>query len=89
MSWTTETLAPGTYVFATAPEPSNSSGDADLRIRVGAPPTITSAYKCKSYVANSNERCTLKLTSPGQVYLSVTGDSTALARFNVDGFQLQ
>ncbi|HXU72450.1 MAG TPA: PPC domain-containing protein, partial [Polyangia bacterium] len=89
ISWTTETLQPGTYVFTTSPEQSNSSGDADLRIRVGAPPTITSTYKCQSYVANSNERCTLKLTSPGQVYISVTGDSTALARFNVDGFQIQ
>ena len=89
ISWTTETLQPGRYVFTTSPEQSNSSGDADLRIRVGAPPTITSTYKCQSYVANSNERCTLKLTSPGQVYISVTGDSTALARFNVDGFQIQ
>jgi hypothetical protein len=89
ISWTTETLQPGTYVFATSAEPSNSSGDADLRVRVGAPPTITSTYKCPSYLYNSNERCTLKLTAPAQVYLSVTGDSTALARFNVDGFQIQ
>jgi len=89
MSWTTETLAPGTYVFATAPEPSNSSGDADLRVRVGAPPTITSTYKCKSYLYNSNERCQLTLTAPAKVYLSVTGDSTALARFDVDGFEIQ
>ncbi|HEX9105414.1 MAG TPA: PPC domain-containing protein [Polyangia bacterium] len=89
MSWTTELLQPGTYVFATSAEPSNSSGDADLRVRVGAPPTITSTYKCRSYVANSNERCQLTLTAPGQVYLSVTGDSTALARFDVDGFQIQ
>jgi hypothetical protein len=89
LSWTTETLQPGTYVFATSPEPSNSSGDADLRVRVGAPPTITSTYKCKSYVANSNERCQLTLTAPAKIYLSVTGDSTALARFNVDGFQIQ
>ena len=89
ISWTTETLQPGTYVFATSPEPSNSSGDADLRVRVGAPPTITPDYKCKSYLYNSNERCQIKLTAPAQVYLSVTGDSTALARFNVDGWQLQ
>ncbi|MGZ3438305.1 MAG: hypothetical protein ACXVDD_02265, partial [Polyangia bacterium] len=89
LSWTTETLQPGTYVFASSPEASNSSGDADLRVRVGAPPTITSTYKCKSYVANSNERCQLTLTAPAKVYLSVTGDSTALARFNVDGFQIQ
>ena len=89
LSWTTETLQPGTYVFASSAEPSNSSGDADLRVRVGAPPTITSTYKCKSYVANSNERCQLTLSAPAKIYLSVTGDSTALARFNVDGFQIQ
>jgi hypothetical protein len=88
LSWTTETLQPGTYVFATSPLQANSSGDADLRVRVGAPPTITSTYKCKSYVANSNERCQLTLTAPAKVYLAVTGDSTAVARFNVDGWQL-
>lgn len=89
VSWTTETLQPGTYVFTTSPEPSNSSGDADLRVRVGAPPTITSTYKCKSYLYNSNERCQLTLSAPARVYLSVTGDSSALARFDVDGFQIR
>jgi hypothetical protein len=57
--------------------------------RVGAPPTITSTYKCQSYLYNSNERCQLTLTAPAKIYLAVTGDSTALARFNVDGFQIQ
>jgi hypothetical protein len=88
MSWVTGTLQPGRYVFATTPEPSNSSGDADLRIRVGAPPELTSTYKCKSYLYNSNERCQITLTAPGQVYMSVTGDSQALARFNLDAWQL-
>jgi hypothetical protein len=88
LSWTTETLAPGTYVFASTPETSSSSGDADLRVRVGAAPTLTATYKCKSYVANSNELCKLTLTAPANVYLSVTGDSTAVARFNVDAWQL-
>src|SRR5262249_29035213 len=37
MSWVTETLQPGTYVFASTPDAANSSGDADLRVRVGAP----------------------------------------------------
>ena len=86
-SWTTELLQPGTYVFASTPEPSNSRGDADLRVRVGAPPTITSTYKCRSYVANSDERCTVKLTAPARVYLAVTGDSSAPARFDLDGWQ--
>jgi hypothetical protein len=83
----TEVLAPGTYAFAMTPDPAASSGDADLRIRAGAAPTITATYKCKSYLYNSNERCALTLAQPAKIYVAATGDSIALARFRIDGWQ--
>ena len=79
VSYVTETLPAGTYTFTTTPDPATPGGDADLRIRVGAPPTITSTYKCPSYLYNSNERCKVTLTAPGKVYIAVTGDLTGVS----------
>ena len=67
-------VQPGKYVFALSPDPSMAGGDADLRVRAGAMPTTDLTYKCKSYVGNSNERCTMTLTSPQKIYATVTGD---------------
>jgi hypothetical protein len=88
ISYQTDVLEAGQYVFTTTPDPSSSGGDADLRIRVGAPPTITSTYKCKSYVANSNERCVVNLTAPGKIYIAVTGDATGVSsKYILRGWQ--
>ena len=84
----TETLPAGSYVFAMTPDPSASGGDADLRIRAGSAPTITATYKCKSYIYNSNERCAITLAQPAKIYVAATGDSTALARYRIDGWQV-
>jgi hypothetical protein len=74
-TYQTEVLQPGNYVFTTLADPAHPGGDADLRVRVGAPPTITSTYKCPSYTANSNERCLVHVTTPSVVYVAVTGDA--------------
>jgi hypothetical protein len=88
--WTTEVLQPGRYMFTLIADPASSAGDADLRVRVGAAPDVTvQTHKCPSYKANSNERCApLTLTSPAQIHVAVTGDTSAQSRFIVDGFQL-
>jgi hypothetical protein len=88
ISYETELLQPGTYVFAMTASPAASGGDGDLRVRVGAPPTLTASYKCKSYVANSDEKCVVTLTAPNKVYMAATGDSSARAAFNLDAWQL-
>ena len=78
VTYETEVLQPGKYVFTTTPDTNIAGGDADLRIRAGAPPTITSTYKCPSYQYNTNERCAITLTSPQKIYMAVTGDSTGV-----------
>jgi hypothetical protein len=78
VTYQTDVLQPGKYVFTTTPDPRNSGGDADLRVRVGAPPTITSTYKCPSYQYNTNEECIVTVTSPAAVYIAVTGDATGV-----------
>jgi len=85
--YVTETLKPGTYVFEMTPDAATPNGDADLYLRVGAEPALTSTYKCKSYIYNSNERCQVTLTAPSTVSLAVRGDVTRSSKFVVRGFQ--
>jgi len=74
VSYVTDVLQPGKYVFTTTPDPALPGGDADLRIRLGAAPSLTATYKCPSYKANSNEQCVVNVTTPQKAYLAVTGD---------------
>lgn len=64
------TLAAGTYALALAPDWSSRGGDADLRVVVGTDAPL----RCTSYKANSNELCTVKLSSARPVKVTVTGD---------------
>jgi hypothetical protein len=73
-TYVTDTLPAGKYVFAMTPDVSSPGGDADLYLRVGSAPTISSTYKCPSYKFNSNERCAVTLTSPAKVYMETSGD---------------
>ena len=72
--FTTDVLPAGTYSFQLTPDAAYAGGDADLRVRAGSAPALTAEFKCKSYVGNSNEKCTLRLAAPSKVFLSVTGD---------------
>ena len=83
----TETLPAGRYTFHMTADPSLPNGDADLRLRVGAAPTLTSTYRCKSYLYNSNERCQVTLTSPAKIYMAATGDVARQSRFHITGWQ--
>ncbi|MBI3072408.1 MAG: hypothetical protein HYY84_09870 [Deltaproteobacteria bacterium] len=86
IDYTTESLAPGTYVFELTPDFATPAGDADLYIRVGRAPSISSTYKCQSYKWNTNERCRITLNASSIVYASVVGDSQKVAPFFVRGF---
>lgn len=56
-------------------ELSGGSGDADLYVRLGAPPT-TSNYDCRPYLAGNNETCTFDPASSGTYYIMVRAYSS-------------
>jgi hypothetical protein len=86
IDYTTEALAPGTYVFELTPDATTAAGDADLYIRVGSAPTVSSTYKCPSYKWNTNERCRVTIKSSAKVFASVVGDSQKASPFFLRGF---
>jgi hypothetical protein len=62
------------------------TGDADLYVKVGSPPT-TSSYDCRPYTSSSNETC--KLTAPSgsssaNVYVMVRGYAASTYNLSVD-----
>ena len=51
----------------------SGTGDADLYVRIGAPPT-TSSWDCRPFTNNSNEQCSLEIDSSGvEIYVGVRG----------------
>jgi hypothetical protein len=69
--WQTPTLAAGVYQFTLT-----GTGDADLYVRGGAPPTATT-YDCRPYKIGSNEGCRIGLTRPAVIYVSVRGNAAS------------
>lgn len=77
----TPTLAAGTYKFAMT-----GSGDADLYVKVGREPTMTS-YDCRPYKTGSNETCTVTLAQPAPIGVMINGYA-ASSNFKVVGSKL-
>jgi len=48
----------------------NGTGNADLYVKYGSAPTLTS-YDCRSYKAGNNELCTWSNPKPGTYYVLV------------------
>ena len=46
------------------------TGDADLYVKFGSAPTLTS-YDCRPYIAGNNETCTIANVQPGTYYVMV------------------
>jgi len=65
--YNTDTLAVGTYVFTMT-----GTGDADLYVKTGAPPSTTS-YECRPYASGSSESCTIKLNAAAPIHVMVRG----------------
>ena len=83
----TAVLPAGRYAFTMTPDGSSPGGDADLFLRVGSAPTATATFKCKSYVYNSNERCSFTLTAPAKVFMLAKGDKAGVvSKYRIDGF---
>jgi pre-peptidase len=70
--WQTPNVQAGTYMFTM----SNLSGDADLYVRVGAPPTTT-AFTCRPARASADETCQITLNVPDVIYVAVRGYATS------------
>jgi len=87
VTYQTDVLPAGKYVFAMTPEGASPGGDADLFLRVGAAPTATSTYKCRSYIYNSNERCAVTLTTAARVQMIAKGDKATLSKYRVDAWR--
>ncbi len=54
---------------------SGGSGDADLYVRFGSPPT-TSSYDCRPYLSGNNETCSFSSPSTGTYHVMVRAYST-------------
>lgn len=63
----TPSLPAGTYKFDLS-----GTGDADLYVRAGTAPTL-SAYDCRPYDGDSNESCTITLTSASVIHVMIRG----------------
>lgn len=67
----TPALQPGTYRFTMT-----GSGDADLYVRIGLSPTLN-LYDCRPFLADSNEVCTVTLSSADKLYTLVRSANVA------------
>jgi len=79
-SFTTPTLAAGTYSF----DMTGEGGDADLYVRIGKAPT-TRTYDCRPYKTGSNETCEVTLAQPAPIYVMVRGYATGSSSFALTG----
>jgi hypothetical protein len=67
LKYSTPNLPAGTYLFKMT-----GSGDADLYVRVGTPPTA-SLYDCRPYKGGSNESCTVDLPTVAPIHVMIRG----------------
>jgi len=83
-SYSTPTLAAGTYEFAIT-----GNNDADLYVRIGSAPTLTS-FDCRPFKTGSNESCSVTLAQPSTLNVMVRGYSskTAGSTFDLVGKKL-
>jgi hypothetical protein len=70
-TFTTPTLDAGTYQFDMT-----GTGDADLYVKVGREPSLTS-YDCRPYKTGSNESCKVTLAQPAVIGVMVNGYATS------------
>jgi serine protease len=73
-------VVPGTTFTAAM----TGSGDPDLYVRWGSPPTTTS-YNCRPYTASASERCSMTVPSgTSQAYVMIRGYTAASYSVDVD-----
>ena len=72
----TPELPAGKYRVAIEHDSSRPGGDADLYVKVGAAPTLTS-YDCRPYIGGSKEECVVTLAAPAKIHAKVVGYANA------------
>jgi hypothetical protein len=68
----TSTLPAGNYLVTLTHDPDAPGGDADLYVRIGSEPTL-STYDCRPYKSGSNETCAITLAAPARIFTIVRG----------------
>ncbi len=71
-AYETPELPAGRYKVSIAHDPAAPGGDADLYVKAGSAPTLTS-YDCRPYKNGSVEECTVELASPAKIFVKVIG----------------
>ncbi len=84
MRWASPTLPAGQYLFELTHDPQAPGGDADLYVRAGSAPSMSS-YDCRPYLGGSQESCTITLTAPANIYVMVYGYDAGSSAFVLSG----
>jgi hypothetical protein len=72
-TFATPVVEAGTYQFSIT-----GTGDADIYVKVGKEPTMTS-YDCRPYKSGSNESCTVTISQPTTIGVMVNGYASSSA----------
>jgi vibriolysin len=72
--WTLNVPAGKSQVVFTQTGKTGNTGDADLYVRQGSPPTTTT-YTCRPYLSGNNETCTISAPAAGTWYACSRGYS--------------
>lgn len=75
LAYETPQLPAGKYTVTLSHDPASPGGDADLYVKAGSAPTLTS-YDCRPYVGGSSETCQVRLDAPARVHVMVRGYGT-------------
>jgi hypothetical protein len=86
-SYDTPELPAGKYVVSIAHDSARPGGDADLYVKAGSAPTLTS-YDCRPYQGGSAEQCSITLAAPAKIYAKVIGYAAQSNAFKLSIKQL-
>jgi hypothetical protein len=82
LDYETPVLPAGKYTVSIAHDPAAPTGDADLYVKVGSAPTLSS-YDCRPYIGGSAETCTVTLVAPSKIFAKVIGYANQANRFRL------
>lgn len=72
LGYQTPSVPAGKYVVTLTESSAAPGGDADLYVKVGSAPTLSS-YDCRPYLGSSNESCVVTLTQDAPIFVVVRG----------------
>jgi hypothetical protein len=81
-AYETPELPAGTYSVTLDHDSLRPGGDADLYVRVGAAPSLSS-YDCRPYLNGSKEDCIVTLSAPSKIHVKVIGYANAESAYKL------